>query len=263
MPGGLDAEWRSFDDLRDMEDQERARAVVNLVGGDRRLRRVRPMSRREAYLAGLKGQTIERVDDWFMPHFMDLEQDLKTARISEDGLIGFRDQTFYGRDKVFFRAEVSNRKGWKQMLAPGREVSFIHNPLIPGKIWIVDPADGRTMGTCPQFARAPAADRHAIEVTMGRLAQDRQDWEEAGRFAAGSAKRMAAVCEALAKDLCATDSTETARRYIGGVMDRSRLRNFGAGARELDFDWWLDYPEAAIRKVLQMLSAAARRRREP
>ena len=43
---------------------------------------------------------------------------------------------------------------------------------MPEKIWLVDKGDGHTMGTCPLFNRAPAYDRHAIEVAMGDQAAD-------------------------------------------------------------------------------------------
>jgi hypothetical protein len=44
--------------------------------------------------------------------------------------------------------------------------------MMPEKIWLVDGGDGHTLGTCALYNRAPAYDRHAIEVKMGEQAHD-------------------------------------------------------------------------------------------
>ena len=128
------------------------------------------MSRREVWLAGQKD--LIRVDDWYLPHFMDLEKDAIELTVRANGLMGFRNELFFGRDEMLYRASVKNRAGWQQSLSPTAKVWALFNPLMPEKIWLVDKGDGHTMGTCPLFNRAPAYDRHAIEVAMGDQAAD-------------------------------------------------------------------------------------------
>ena len=78
----------------------------------------------------------------------------------------------YGRDEMLYRAAVKTREGWQQALPPGEKALALFNPMIPEKIWLVDSADGHTLGTCPLYNRAPAYDRHAIEVKLGEQAAD-------------------------------------------------------------------------------------------
>ena len=167
-------DWRPMGKLVEMakEDPDGARAVAVVVGRDPALRRVRPMSRLEAYQAGLGSGEIIRVDDWYLPHFMDIEKDAIEVRVRENGLIGFRNELLYGRDEMLYRAAVKNRAGWQQSMAPGAKALALYNPMMPEKIWLVDAADGHTLGTCPLYNRAPAYDRHAIEVKMGEQAAD-------------------------------------------------------------------------------------------
>lgn len=167
-------DWRPDSELLEMakSDPGGARAVAAVVGRDARLRRVRAMSRREAYVAGLRSGEIVRVDEWYLPHFMDIGKDAVEVTVRDNGLIGIRDRMLYGRDELLFRASVRNRAGWEQTLPPGRKALALHNPMIPGKLWLVDSADGHTLGICPQYARVAAYDRHAIEVAMGEQAKD-------------------------------------------------------------------------------------------
>ena len=164
-------EWHDFGELESMSPDERA-AIAAVVGRDARLRRVRPMSRFEAYREGLKGGEIVKVDDWYLPHFMDFEKDAIEVVVRKNGLVGFRDALLYGRDEMLYRAAVKTRAGWVQSLAPDTRVSALFNPMMPEKIWLVDRGDGHTLGTCPLYSRAPAYDRHAIEIAMGDQAAD-------------------------------------------------------------------------------------------
>jgi hypothetical protein len=164
-------DWHSFDELKEMSEAERM-AVAAVVGRDTRLRRVRPMSRLEAYQAGLKSGEIVRVDDWYLPHFMDVEKDSIEVKVRPNGLIGFRNELLYGRDEMLYRACVKNRAGWQQMMSTDQKVRVLFNPMMPEKIWLVNSGDGHTLGTCPLYNRAPVYDRHAIEVKMGEQAAD-------------------------------------------------------------------------------------------
>ena len=167
-------DWRAAEELLEMakEDPAGARAIAAVVGRDPALRRIRPMSRLEAYRAGLSAGEIVRVDDWYLPHFMDIEKDAIAVRVRDSGLIGFRNELFYGRDEMLYRAAVKNHAGWQQSLAPGAKALALYNPMMPEKIWLVDAADGHTLGTCPLYSRAPAYDRHAIEIKLGEQAAD-------------------------------------------------------------------------------------------
>lgn len=167
-------DWRTDAELMAIgrDDPDGARAIAAVIGRDPRLRRTRAMSRREAYLEGVSGGDIVRVDEWYLPHFMDIEKDAVEVTVRDNGLIGIRDRMLYGRDELLFRAEVRNHAGWNQPLAPGRKALALHNPMMPGRLWLVDSADGHTLGICPQYARAAAYDRHAIEVAMGEQAKD-------------------------------------------------------------------------------------------
>lgn len=167
-------DWRPMSELVDMakEDPDGARAVAVVVGRDPALRRVRPMSRWEAYRAGVEGGEIVKVDDWWLPHFMDIEKDAIEVRVRDNGLIGFRNELLYGRDEMLYRAAVKNRAGWQQAMSPGAKALALYNPMMPEKIWLVDGGDGHTLGTCQLYNRAPAYDRHAIEVKMGEQAHD-------------------------------------------------------------------------------------------
>lgn len=167
-------EWHNADELLEMakEDPEAARAVAAVVGRDAALRRVRPMSRREAYRAGVKGGEIIKVDDWYAPHFFDIEKDAIELSVRRNGLMGFRNELLYGRDEMLYRASVRNRAGWEQAISPDQKVLALYNPMMPEKIWLIDKGDGHTLGTCALYNRAPAYDRHAIEIAMGDQAAD-------------------------------------------------------------------------------------------
>ena len=164
-------EWHAWSELEAMSPDERT-AIAAVVGRSAQLRRVRPMSRFEAYREGLKSGEIVRVDDWYLPSFMDWERDAIEVSVRKNGLIGFKDALLYGRDEMLYRAAVKTRAGWIQTLAPDTRVSALFNPMMPEKIWLIDRGDGHTLGTCALYNRAPAYDRHAIEIAMGDQAHD-------------------------------------------------------------------------------------------
>ena len=167
-------EWRTAAELLEMgkEDPDGARAIAAVIGRDPALRRVRPMSRLEAYQEGIRSGEIIRVDEWYLPHFMDVEKDAIEVTVRGNGLIGFRNELLYGRDEMLYRAAAKNHAGWVQALPTGRKLLALFNPMMPEKIWLVDGADGHTLGTCPLYSRAAAYDRHAIEAKMGEQSAD-------------------------------------------------------------------------------------------
>ena len=164
-------EWHEWAELEAMSNEEKT-AIAAVVGRDARLRRVRPMSRFEAYREGLRSGEIVKVDDWYLPSFMDWEKDAVELVVRKNGLLGFKDAMLYGRDEMLYRAAVKTRAGWVQALAPDTRVSAFYNPMMPEKIWLVDRGDGHTLGTCALYNRAPAYDRRAIEIAMGDQAAD-------------------------------------------------------------------------------------------
>lgn len=164
--------WSEVERLADGDDGDRleAFAIAKLVARRPSLKRVRPMSRREAWMAG-QGELV-RVDEWYLPHFLDAGKDALTLTVRDNGLMGFRNELYYGRDEMLYRAIVKNRAGWEQALPPGYRAMALFNPMMPEKVWLLDAGDGHTLGTCALHNRAPAYDRRAVEAAMGDQAAD-------------------------------------------------------------------------------------------
>lgn len=168
-------DWRPWAEVEklmqgDQDERLEAFAIAKLVGRNAALKRVRPMSRREVWLAGQ--EDLVRVDDWYFPCFMDAEKDGIELTVRANGLMGFRNELFYGRDEMLYRAVIKNRAGWQQSMSPTMKMLALFNPLMPEKIWLIDKGDGHTLGTCALYNRAPAYDRHAIEIAMGDQSAD-------------------------------------------------------------------------------------------
>ena len=164
------ASWRPATELLDMGDAERA-AIGAFLASRPECRRVRPMSRREAWRAGQPG--LVRVPEWEMPAFLDAAKDAVELTVRDNGLVGLRSDLYFGRDEMLWNAgAMKTRGGYVQGLPPGRRVLAEFNPLMPGKLWILSKEDGRTLGMCPLFERAPAYDRRAVEAAMGAQSHD-------------------------------------------------------------------------------------------
>ena len=125
-------------------------------------------------------------------------------------------------------------------MSPTKKVLALFNPLMPEKIWLVDAGDGHTLGTCALFNRAPAYDRHAIEVAMGDQAADlaakvlpirgRHQAEAEGRAArmANNLSVMKAATEASARGLKA-DGEGYALEDLNGAAIRDEAKEDAAG----------------------------------
>ena len=168
-------DWRPWSEVEQLlqgsEDEKlEAFAISKLIGRNPALKRIRPMSRREVWMAGQAD--LVRVDDWYMPSFLDWEKDMIELRVRDNGLMGFKSDLYFGRDEMLYRAVVSTRAGYQQSLPVGVKVGAFFNPLMPEKVWLVSREDGRTIGTAKVFNRAPAYDRAAIERAMGDQAAD-------------------------------------------------------------------------------------------
>jgi len=162
--------WRKASELLDMGDAERA-AVAAFLAAHPECRRVRPMSRREAWAAGQRD--LVRVPEWEMPAFLDAEKDAVELTVRDNGLVGIRSEMYFGRDEVFYQAgAMRTRDGYVRAIPPRARILAEFNPLVPGKIWVLSKEDGRTLGVCPVFNRAPAYDRRAVEAAMGAQAHD-------------------------------------------------------------------------------------------
>ena len=162
--------WRKASELLDMGDGERA-AIAAFLGAHPECRRVRPMSRREAWAAGQKD--LVRVPDWEMPAFLDAEKDAVELTVRDNGLVGIRSEMWFGRDEMLYQAgAMKDRDGYVRAIPPRTRILAEFNPLVPGKIWVLSKEDGRTLGVCPVYNRAPAYDRRAVEAAMGAQAHD-------------------------------------------------------------------------------------------
>lgn len=162
--------WRPASELLDMGDGERA-AIAAFLSAHPECRRVRPMSRREAWAAGQRD--LVRVDEWEMPAFLDAKLDAVELTVRDNGLVGIRNELYFGRDEVFYQAgAMKDRDGYVRAIPPRTRILAEFNPLVPGKIWVLSKEDGRTLGVCPVYNRAPAYDRRAVEAAMGAQSHD-------------------------------------------------------------------------------------------
>ncbi len=163
-------EWRNAEEITGM-DEASQRAIAAVLAQDREnLVRFRPMSRREVWLAGQ--DDLIHVPEFEMPAFFDAEKDFRSLTVRDTGLIGFRDEMYFGRDEMTYRAVVKTREGYVQPLEPGRKVLVCWNPMMPKKVWVVSPEDGRTLGTVPLMERAAWNDPDAIKRAMGAQGHD-------------------------------------------------------------------------------------------
>ena len=229
---GQSNDWRPWAEVErlsqgDQDERLEAFAIAKMVGRNAALKRVRPMSRREVWMAGQAD--LVRVDDWYLPHFMDVEKDAIELSVRANGLVGFRNELFYGRDEMLYRAVVKNRAGFTQAMSPTMRVLALFNPLMPEKIWLVDGGDGHTLGTCALYNRAPAYDRHAIEIAMGDQAADLarkmlpirgRHQAEAERRAERMASNLRVIKEADAAKLSAPTFDSVAPADVMALTDR-------------------------------------------
>lgn len=230
-------DWRPWAEVEklmqgDQDEKLEAFAIAKLVGRNAALKRVRPMSRREVWLAGQ--EDLVRVDDWYFPCFMDAEKDGIELTVRANGLMGFRNELFYGRDEMLYRAVIKNRAGWQQSMSPTMKMLALFNPLMPEKIWLIDKGDGHTLGTCALYNRAPAYDRHAIEIAMGDQSADlaAKVLPIRGRHQAEAERRAGRMAGNLRiiREAAAAKTEEPIR-----IRDRQYERQVSAGADDVPF----------------------------
>ena len=140
---------------------------------------------------------------------------------------------------MLYRAVVRNHAGWEQALPPGYKAMALFNPMMPGKIWLLDAGDGHTLVTCALHNRAPAYDRHAIEVAMGEQAADlaRKVLPIRGRHqdeAERRARRMAANLRVLAaaKEAAARGPAPDGEGYALDDLNGAAIREDPADGAE-------------------------------
>lgn len=230
-------DWRPWAEVEklmqgDQDEKLEAFAIAKLVGRNAALKRVRPMSRREVWLAGQ--EDLVRVDDWYFPCFMDAEKDGIELTVRANGLMGFRNELFYGRDEMLYRAVIKNRAGWQQSMSPTMKMLALFNPLMPEKIWLIDKGDGHTLGTCALYNRAPAYDRHAIEIAMGDQSADLaakvlpirgRHQAEAERRASRMASNLRVMKEASAARDAAPKFDQVEAADVMALTDRSSIED--------------------------------------
>ena len=174
-------EWVPMDALVEMQrvDPAAAAATAGILqvdaarakaeGREPQLTRRRQMSRREVWLAGVR--SLVRVPEAEMPLFLDPEKDVRTAKVTTEGLIEIRDRMYYGSDAMMYEARYIDRHGRPGALAPGETARFFANPLAPQKIWLVDEA-GNLLGMAPLMKKAAWNNAHSWEDALGRQQHD-------------------------------------------------------------------------------------------
>ena len=103
--------------------------------------------------------------------FLDPEKDVRSVKVSNEGLIEIRDRMYYGTDAMLYEARYVDRRGRPAALAPGETARFFANPLAPQKIWLVDGA-GSLLGMAPLLKKAAWADERSWQEAMGRQQHD-------------------------------------------------------------------------------------------
>ena len=166
---GASSPWLPASGILDMAPDQAA-AIGAYLAAHPEDRRIRPMSRREAWSAG--AADLVRVPKWEMPYFLDPDKDFREAVVRDDGLVGISDRFWFGRDELLYRAAVKTREGYVQAVPPRTRVMACFNPLMPEALWLVSREDGRLLGMAPQYSRAPQYDRVAVLEAMGAQARD-------------------------------------------------------------------------------------------
>jgi len=167
------AEWMPASRLLDMSpDEQRAtNAVINQ--DPERLMCKMKMSRRDAWVAGLKDLVRWPVFDACC--FLDpgdkkhgIPGDQRKATVAPDGTISFVDSIYYPGERKIYLAQYYDRKGRPHNLRAGEEVWFYWCPTLPLQIWITDEAGAENYGIAPALKTAAWADPHSIDVAVGQ-----------------------------------------------------------------------------------------------
>ena len=99
---------------------------------------------------------------------------------------------------------------------------------------------------------------HDFEAVMHRFYVDAGDFEQAAKYAVADAHRMAMLIKIeCCQIMQLTGSSEAeAQRYLGGVLDQSRIAN---GRHTDTGTYWLDVAPANLTKLLAILDTYRRR----
>jgi len=167
------AEWMPASRLLDMSpDEQRATNAVINQDPDRLMCKMK-MSRREAWVAGLKDLVRWPVFDACC--FLDpgdrkhgIPGDQRKATVAPDGTISFVDSVYYPGERKIYLAQYYDRKGRPHSLRAGEEVWFYWCPTLPLQIWITDEAGAENYGIAPALKTAAWADPHSIDVAVGQ-----------------------------------------------------------------------------------------------
>lgn len=176
-------QWVKMDDFVGDSNPAEVALAAALARKNPGMVRVRQKSRMEVWNEGVKAAKI--AGKWATFPMIDLPQffthtprqgrkfgDFAEVTVRDNGLVGVRDAFYFGRDELLFHASVKTARGYMTNLMPGTKVHILVNPLMPHVAAFVSPEDGRTLGIGERYDRAPAYDRHAIEIAMGKQAHD-------------------------------------------------------------------------------------------
>ena len=175
--------WQSVDEFAADHAPEDLALMAAAVKSNPKLLKDMPMSRLEVWERGVK--RLMAKGEWArfpaidMPAFFTFKPragrphgDFVELRVRDNGLVGVRDSFYFGRDELLYRAVLKDRRGYASALPPGRKVLLLVNPLMTEIAVFLDPETHDVMGVAQRYDRAPAYDRHAIEVAMGDQAAD-------------------------------------------------------------------------------------------
>ena len=165
--------WLSVNDMLCMDEAERIATNAVISRDPAQLMRKRKMSRREAWVAGLKDLVRWPVFDACA--FLDpgdkkrgIPGDWRKATVGQDGTISFVDSVYYPGERKVYLAQYRDRKGMPHDLRPGSEVCFYWCPTLSGQIWITDENGVENFGVAPALKTAAWADPESIKVAVGQ-----------------------------------------------------------------------------------------------
>lgn len=165
--------WLPVNEMLCMDGAERAAINALVARNPEKLMRKRKMSRREAWVQGLRDLVKWPIFDACA--FLDpgdrkkgIAGDWRKATVGQDGTISFVDAVYYPGERKVYLAQYRDRKGTPHNLRAGTEVCFYWCPTLPGQIWITDERGAENFGVAPALKTAAWADPESIKVAVGQ-----------------------------------------------------------------------------------------------
>ena len=234
-------QWQSVEEFAADHSPEDMALMAAAVKKNPKLLKDMPMSRFEAWDSGVRRLTAR--GEWArfpvidMPAFFTFKPregrplgDFVELQVRDNGLIGVRDSMYFGRDEVLYRAVAKDRRGYVSAIPPGRKVVVLVNPLMPEVAVLLDRDSHDAIGVAQRYDRAPAYDRHAIEVKMGEQAADlaAKVLPIRGRHQAEAEERAARMANNLRVIKAAKDAAARGPEPTGEGFSLEELNGAGA-----------------------------------